>query len=278
MNHLKKILITGDIMMHDLQHEYFHKLCQQTDFNIESLSTSLFDDKLMNLLRSTDCVLGNLETIIDDSIPYQGYPNFNASTLFLNVLQHIGFTDLIVTNNHSKDHTYQAWLETVQNVISVGIQPHGHKVLQFDDFKNLPELSIIAGSDRFNKDFDDLSNAELINYASQPAKMTHRNSFFKLNVLSKPAYIVYSHAGKEYSKSLSIDQFEILQQINESVDKPKAVIFTHSHVIGADFQRTKYSTLIENGGQTKEQMENSQPIELLLQEKTLKPLKKLWKK
>ena len=252
---MKKILIVGDIMMHDAQHENLLKLKESSDM-IHDYANSMFSKDLQELLHSADAAIGNLETLIDHKKPESGFPCFNASIDFLKILSYIGFTDLVVTNNHSKDLTYDSWLTTVQNVEGMGIKTHGATDL-LRSLKHIDNLCIRAGSERFNKDFDDEATEKTSSLKYLPIdKSTFINSIkWQTHLFNTNAYdplvqseiINYFHCGKEYFHDMGIDQLEmygIIQQYKSPKDI--ATIFTHSHVVGTKNVRNDELMKFEN--------------------------------
>jgi hypothetical protein len=230
-------------MNHEKQHQQL-QACIDKNLSIAESAARFFSEDLISLLHSADTVIGNLETLADDSLKMSSFPCFNTHSRFLDILQYIGFDDLIVTNNHSKDFTYEAWMKTCENISKAGMKPHGFDKMSIRSLKNIDDIFLNTGSDRFNKDFD----GRLPETSFLPRDKEDFKRF--VNDLSKSLnkYINYYHAGKEYSSDLSEDQTEILNFMKvHDLSNHLATFFVHSHVPGTNFQRTKYSMLFENG-------------------------------
>lgn len=247
---MKKILIAGDIMQHDKQLAYFAKLISEKH-SIEVIANKLFSEELIEYLKSTDVVIGNLETLIDYDEKLHGYPFFNASSKFLDVLRFIGFTDLIVTNNHSKDLSYRSWLNTICAIYGSGMQPHGFEKYNLRTLKNCSTILVNAASHRFNKEFDDENDVPILQ-DYRPISVEEMMFSFNLSKQLEDdkslCRLNYIHAGKEYSTKYSTDQIEILKFIESNQTKQDiATIFSHSHVIGEDFERSNDKMKIESG-------------------------------
>lgn len=241
-----RILVTGDIMMHDPQLEYFDKLRKECSDDVRYMTTKLFDQSIIDLFQSSEVVLGNLETVINDNLTYQGYPKFNSPYLFLQILKELGFTDLVVTNNHSKDHTYATWLKTVEEIEALNIRTHGSDPFHVKSLKNLLDIKVYAGSDRFNKSFDEITDEQVLSKQYQPV---NKQQFIKLLESFEAKVdkkLIYFHSGKEYFSKISSDQAEILTHIYKNYFN-LAIILSHSHVLGTEFQRTKFGPKLENG-------------------------------
>ncbi|WNN12273.1 CapA family protein [Chryseobacterium phage MA9V-2] len=238
-----KILVAGDIMLHESQLKYFETLRKACNDNVDVMTADLFSKDLRLLLASSNAVLGNLETVTNDVLAYQGYPKFNAPTLMLQIVKRLGFTDLVVSNNHSKDHDYETWLETVESLKALGVRTHGD-VEEAKSLKNLQTVKVIAGSDRFNKQFDGIDDGYLANKYYKPL---NKQQFVTLNqAFSGYPRLLYFHAGKEYYEGISEDQADILKAIGND-PKILATFLTHSHVLGEAYKRNKFDTKLENG-------------------------------
>lgn len=246
----QKILITGDIMQHDKQHEYLSKISSD---NVENVASKLFDKDLIDLLQSAESVIGNLETLIDDSKPLTGYPCFNSNSNFLSILKHLNFTDLIVSNNHSKDLTYGSWLKTIFAIEGFGIKAHGHQGSRYRSLRNEESIILRCGAEKFNKDFDDLlkisSFEKMFGYSVSTLKDVY-DSMNKVSMTkdSNKAYINYIHSGQEYFEGMNLEQHLIYQKIQTVKSKRDlATILCHSHVIGEVFNRVNGTMQFESG-------------------------------
>jgi hypothetical protein len=248
--HIKRILITGDIMQHEPQHEFIQTLKGST---IEDMSVKLFSAELIDLLQSADVVLGNLETLVANARPRSGYPFFNTHEDFLWVLKHIGFTDLIVTNNHSKDITYNAWKSTVANCLSSGFTVHGFRFDQVSSLTGIDDLMVIAGADKFNKEFD---AGRVDNFYKEFQPVTKHRFYETIKQFSNikeqignvSNYLTYLHIGEEYNTSMSNEQITAKNIIDQIVtEECLATFFVHSHVIGDENQQADDAMKFVNG-------------------------------
>ncbi|MFO8068400.1 MAG: CapA family protein [Alkalibacterium sp.] len=93
-----RISAVGDVMGHLSQLIAAHDAQTDTyDFN------SVFED-VKPFIEEADLALANLETTLaGPSVPYNGYPMFNAPDELADALKYAGFDTIVTSNNHSLD-------------------------------------------------------------------------------------------------------------------------------------------------------------------------------
>ncbi|MCR5290863.1 MAG: CapA family protein [Treponema sp.] len=92
------ILFGGDIMSHE-----------------ENYNTSNYADiwkDVTEYIHSADLALANIETPIDDSIPYEAYPTFNTHHEYIDEAIKAGFSVFSLCNNHTNDQGITGILQT----------------------------------------------------------------------------------------------------------------------------------------------------------------------
>ncbi|MCB9673773.1 MAG: CapA family protein [Alphaproteobacteria bacterium] len=104
-----EIAMVGDVMQHGMQ----LKASRQDD---GSTSWHGVFDPVAPLLRGADLALANLETPIDASQDFGGFPLFNAPESLLVALREAGFDVLQTANNHCLDRGRAGALATLEAV------------------------------------------------------------------------------------------------------------------------------------------------------------------
>lgn len=81
--------------------------------------------EVASYLSAADITLANLETVLDDSRPYRGYPRFNSPAALAQALAQAG-VDLVTTaNNHALDQGEAGVLATLKNLKEAGLLASG---------------------------------------------------------------------------------------------------------------------------------------------------------
>lgn len=225
-NKIHRIAFVGDIMQHDCQ----HALEKSRGFSYDGI----VGDEIKRLFLSCDSVIGNLETIVDVDKKPSGFPNFNAHENLVKKLAKIGFTDLIVSNNHSIDQGENSFVKTVMLVEKHGIKTHGHKIFGVRSIKNSNKIFLNASTNIMNNGYPVNSNV----------RWFYHDDFIPSKSMINIAYI---HVGTEYEKSYTLDQQRLYKRINK-YGEYDAVFLVHSHVVGdVNDYMVKDNTFISNG-------------------------------
>jgi predicted glycosyltransferase len=74
--HLHKIIVVGDIMNHEKQHQQL-QACIDNNLSIAESAARFFSEDLISLLHSADTVIGNLETLADDSLKMSSFTSLH---------------------------------------------------------------------------------------------------------------------------------------------------------------------------------------------------------
>lgn len=103
------IAMVGDVMQHGEQ----LKASRRDD---GGYSWQGVFDPIAPLIQGSDLAIANLETPVDASRPYAGFPFFNAPEVLLEALSETGFDVLQTANNHCLDRGRDGALATLQAV------------------------------------------------------------------------------------------------------------------------------------------------------------------
>ena len=116
------VMLTGDLM------------CQRSQ-QLKAFDGTSYDFKptfryVKKIFDEADIVIGNLETLVSESLPLskdmnllQGKPYLNAPNEWLDALEYAGFDGLIMANNHACDGGKTGIIETLEELDRRGI-PH----------------------------------------------------------------------------------------------------------------------------------------------------------
>ncbi len=217
-----RLIFVGDIMVHATQLEIAHSNGAY-DFH------SSFE-AIRPWLKG-DLVIGNFETVLGGARPgFSGYPHFNTPDSLATALHDVGFTTLLLANNHIYDHGIQAAKRTVEV-----LQANNLAVTGLTRVCPSPLLIEVKGVRLGIFNYTYGSNSP-INY--------HDSASISLNIIDKNRisddiaqlrrqgadYIVATfHWGEEYSTEPSPAQRDIASYCLElGVD---AIIGTHPHVL-----------------------------------------------
>ena len=89
----------GDIMAHDV--------------NFKMKDYSVMYEDVSNYLLADDITFGNLETPVNNNLPYSTYPNFNVHTEYVEAAINAGVDVFSLANNHSNDQGSDGVLATI---------------------------------------------------------------------------------------------------------------------------------------------------------------------
>ena len=102
----------GDIMAHDnLQ---YYALATPNGYG------TLFENTKKVLLKD-DLTIANLETPVDDDLPIENFPCFNAKSSYIHAIINAGINVLSLANNHSFDQGESGVISTLKNVTESGL-------------------------------------------------------------------------------------------------------------------------------------------------------------
>ena len=202
------ICIVGDIMQHKKQ--LF--IAASTGYTYKNTFTQPSD-----ALKYADFAIGNLETTIGDD-KNAGFPNFSAPVELLDALKVAGFDALITANNHTCDNDDRTIQQTHTRIIERGMKPLGTCGDNSFTFSTSGiDVTFHIATDIMNDD----NWSELVSRYDV-------NEFEPLVGHN----IAIIHCGKEYSSKATRRQLLIRADlIALGFD---AIIFMHSHVIGAN--------------------------------------------
>ncbi len=115
-----RLVFTGDIMAHKKQIEIAE--VHGTPENPYNFSPQF--KHVAHLLKG-DLVVGNFETVVKGTGPYQGYPSFNTPDSLADALLAVNFNVLLLANNHILDQGVAAGLRTDEFLRSKGFVTAG---------------------------------------------------------------------------------------------------------------------------------------------------------
>jgi poly-gamma-glutamate synthesis protein (capsule biosynthesis protein) len=112
-------MAVGDILIHDTMRNYSLQKDGSYDFrpNFRYVSP---------LFAKADLVIGNLENPLAGADKrLSGYPNFNAPQELAGNLKEVGFTTVLISNNHSMDRGWPGLETTIETVRRAGLDYAG---------------------------------------------------------------------------------------------------------------------------------------------------------
>ena len=121
-----RITFTGDLMCHVPQYENSKGPNGVYDFNPSFAYVKSY-------LSAADLTMGNLElTFAGTTIPYAGYPTFNAPDTYAEAVKNAGFDFVVTSNNHSMDTEEKGLLRTLDILKKTGLGSTGTYKSQHD--------------------------------------------------------------------------------------------------------------------------------------------------
>ena len=227
------IMCTGDLM------------CQKNQQReaIKKYGKYIFDDNftyVKNTLAKADFVVGNLETMLSESVSYfseqplvDDSPNCNAPSTFLDALRYAGFDMTVTANNHNCDTGARGIFQTLGHLDQ-------YKLIHTGLFRNAEEKRYkIVEIDGINVGF--LSYSTLYNKNKHYTKegesvLLNRYSYKKAkgDIESARAdgaefVITYIHWGIEYDNTESDEQKKIAKELAEAGSD--YIIGSHPHCL-----------------------------------------------
>lgn len=182
-------------------------------------------------LSQPDITIANLETVIDDSRPYHGYPRFNSPSSLALALKEAGVDIVTTANNHALDQDEQGLLNSLDNLDQIGLMHTG--TFRASD-EQVPLLTEVQG---FNLAF--LAYTTTTNGLPVPAGKDYLVNMWdkeKAAADIKAArdqgaeFVITSiHFGPEYQRHPSSDQQEIVQELIEL--GADLILGCHPHVV-----------------------------------------------
>lgn len=225
------LLCTGDLMCEPQQHKAYN---YGDDYFFHPSFKYVRD-----FFKSSDFVVGNLETTITDITPYagewhrvDGKFHCNAPKSFLDAVRYGGFDALVNANNHNCDSAVTGLIDTI-NALDEKKFMHTGTFLPEETERaifvkiNGIKVAILSYSTYFNKldaNFTQLGKDTLLNeYSAQKAKDDVKTAKEK----GAEYIIAYIHWGKEYTHAVSDLQKQRAQELADAgVDY---IVGSHSH-------------------------------------------------
>ncbi|MDO5028816.1 MAG: CapA family protein [Bacillota bacterium] len=181
------------------------------------------------LNEGADLRLANLETVVRDDAPVQGFPTFNAPYPIIYGARYGGFNVLSTANNHSYDQGKQGVLDTISHIKNAGLDNVGTnasaeedrtRLYDFDGIK-IGLMSYSYGLNGFTAEEDYLVN--IINLDSMAADVNH------LKAQGADKIILFVHWGVEYRTDL----YEDLQNLGHDILDLGVdyILGSHPHVV-----------------------------------------------
>ncbi|MHA2063822.1 MAG: CapA family protein [Candidatus Thorarchaeota archaeon] len=184
------------------------------------------------ILSKHHVVIGNLECVLSDSTDRSGYQKLilRALPVFARYLATKGIHVLSVANNHTMDHGYDAFEETVSSLQNVGILVCGTKndparmEMDVSSFGQKRKISFFGASFRPN---DTSLEPQYVHIAHQKNFENLKSQLYQESKHSDLT-VVQCHWGDEF---ITIPSVEQIQLANELVQAGADVIVGHhSHV------------------------------------------------
>lgn len=190
-------------------------------------------------LGAADVTVANLETVLDDSRPYRGYPRFNSPSALAAALAGSG-VDLVVTaNNHALDQGERGVLATLESLKAAGLLATGTAASQKE---RGPLLHTVKG---FKLAF--LSYTTSTNGLPLPAGKEYLVNLWdekraaediaRARDLGAEFVVAYLHWGQEYQRRPSAAQEQIAGQLLAA--GADLILGSHPHVVQPLAEMTK---------------------------------------
>ncbi|NLY49452.1 MAG: CapA family protein [Firmicutes bacterium] len=182
-------------------------------------------------LSAADITVANLETILDDSRPYRGYPRFNSPAALAKALQDAGVNIVITANNHALDQGERGVLSTLANLKDAGLLAIGTYAQEED---RAPLILTVKG---FKLAF--LAYTTTTNGLPLPKGKDYLVNLWQAEQAAADIaaaraegaeFVVVSlHFGQEYQRQPSKEQEEVVQQlVTAGAD---LILGSHPHVV-----------------------------------------------
>ncbi|MBU2506191.1 MAG: CapA family protein [Bacteroidetes bacterium] len=216
----------GDLMCHETQYKYARTDSQNFDFK------SNFDF-VKPIFESKDVVIGNLETVLTDSLnDISGYPVFNTPEAFLRDIKSAGFDILVTANNHTFDQGAEGVKRTKRlldkhSMKYSGFKTESEKWEQYNLFETGGlKFSLLSYSFGTNYGSSNGAGSEYVNLIKKDSITSDIN---RAKEFSADLIIVYLHFGREYETIPNEYQKETVQFIRDA--GADIIIGSHPHVV-----------------------------------------------
>ena len=205
------ITFAGDIMAHNVNF-------RMKDYN------KIYTD-ILNITQNDDLTFCNLETPVDNTIPYETYPTFNVQSPYLEAAVNAGFEVFTLANNHTNDQNESGIKETYKNLDTLRQNPE--RTVYFSGIKETKDVKfsyelieikgwkvLYCGMTEFLNAYHDIS---LIDYV--PATTKYRKEY--LDFLTQlraenpcDIFIVAIHTSEpEYVRTVSEERKKFFRQV-----------------------------------------------------------------
>jgi poly-gamma-glutamate synthesis protein (capsule biosynthesis protein) len=213
------IYAVGDILLGDTPLCYRHGVGSR----IKKNGSAYPFEQIRQIFMDGDILIGNLEAPISPTSYLEGIGKdfFRADPSVTRALKEAGFTALSVANNHTLDHGEQAFKDTIDLLVQVGIQPVGHRKEGEVIIKGGNRISILARTlvpdSHHNLETD---SAGFLADILEEVRVVKNTS---------DLVIVYLHWGDEYVPYPSPEQVKLGRSlVDGGVD---IVLGSHPHVL-----------------------------------------------
>ena len=190
-------------------------MCQRSQ-QLKAFDGTSYDFKptfryVKKIFDEADIVIGNLETLVSESLPLskdmnllQGKPYLNAPNEWLDALEYAGFDGLIMANNHACDGGKTGIIETLEELDRRGIPHTGlyrskQEKRYFTMERNGIKIGILSYAAYYNLKDKFLTGEEQDTMLSRPIQNKMNSDVQALRKEGAEYIIAYSHSGTEYS-------------------------------------------------------------------------------
>jgi hypothetical protein len=220
----------GDIMAHDnLQ---YYALATPDGYG------TLFENTKKVFLKD-DLTIANLETPVNDDLPIESFPYFNAKSPLVYAIKNAGIDAVSLANNHSFDQGESGIISTLKYVkqsglifSGTGVTPEESKTPAIFEVKKLKigfmSLTFFVNIIRFKE----TKNRPCINLAlnEDKEKLAEFCEIIKNAKKKVDLMIVSYHCGEEYKSDPNPVVINIIKQLAES--GADVLLCYHPHVLG----------------------------------------------
>lgn len=184
------------------------------------------------LFSSAHTTIANLETVVNDEKPFEGYPTFNAPTAFVTGLKAAGIDVLTTANNHGLDGGLKGVGTTLDAIRREGLVASGsrkkgeEKTTPLVDSNGI-KVAVLAYSETYNGIEASLSKEEVRAQLNPFDLATMKEDIKKARADGAEFIVIYPHGGVEYSAVQQYQRDLYRALIAAGAD---AVIGNHPHV------------------------------------------------
>ncbi|MHB1314010.1 MAG: CapA family protein [Christensenellales bacterium] len=228
-----RIMLTGDIMALNSQ--------QSAARNGSTYDFNKSFDLVKNLFAEADFVIGNMETTLSYSRPYtcelsqyDGNPNCNAPSTFLDALRYAGYDAVVTANNHCCDTGAAGLLETLDlldnyRIAHAGTYRGAWQKRALHVSINGIRVAFLAYTEFFNRKSGYLTPQEQEGMLSPYSAEAVARDVKEAKAEGAEFVIAYNHGGTADTHSVNGTQKKHAQEMaNAGVD---LVINSHPHVL-----------------------------------------------